>query len=67
VLLEILRGDTNIFKLNAHHTTIRPVEVPPWLPRNVMEKMVIQFQRILLEEIIAMMHRQGPAHHAYHP
>jgi hypothetical protein len=63
--LEILRGDTNNFKSNVRHTTIRPVELPPWLPHNVMEKMVIRFQRILFDEIIIMMRRQEPAHHAY--
>jgi hypothetical protein len=66
-LLDILRGNTNDFKSNAHHTTIRPVELPPWLPRNVMEKMVTRFQRILLGEVITMMRRQEPAHHAYNP
>jgi hypothetical protein len=32
-----------------------------------MEIMLIQFQRILLEEIITMMRRQEPAHRAYYP
>jgi hypothetical protein len=65
--LDILRGDTNDFQLNVHHTTIRLVELPPWLPRDVVEKMVIQFQKILLGEIITMMRRPKPTQRAYNP
>ena len=66
-LLDILRGDTNDFNVYSHHTTILPVKLPQWLPCNIAEEMVIQFQKILLGEIITMMCQQKPVTQGYDP
>lgn len=54
-LLHILRDDTNNFNVRGHHTMVYPFELPQWLPRNTVEKMVDRFESILLGEIITLM------------
>jgi len=54
-LLDILRGGATNFNVRGRHATLYPVELPRWLPRDVMEQMVIRFKKILLIEITAMM------------
>ncbi|KIM73336.1 hypothetical protein PILCRDRAFT_93097 [Piloderma croceum F 1598] len=40
-LLNILRHHGVEFHVRGHHTTVHPVELPQWLPRDVMEELVI--------------------------
>jgi len=37
------------------HPTVHEVELPPWLPRGVMEGMIKDFEDVLRREIFAMM------------
>jgi hypothetical protein len=45
------------FDVHGHHTTISPVRLPPWLPRDIMEQMVARFKHTLRQEILAMIQR----------
>jgi hypothetical protein len=67
VLLDVLRGDTDDFNVYGHRTSLLPVELPQWLPHDVVEEMVIRFQKILLGEIITMMRQQKPEAQGYDP
>ena len=56
-LLDVLKGPDdqfNRFGVRGRHPTVYPVELPPWLPRNVLEEMVTRFERILTEKISNM-------------
>jgi hypothetical protein len=53
--LSILGGDTNTFVVRGQHSTVYQVELPPWLPIEVLKAMVNQFEQILTKEIRAMM------------
>jgi hypothetical protein len=54
-LLSILRGNSDIFAVRGQHSTVYQVELPPWLPIEVVKEMVSRFEGILKEEIRAMM------------
>jgi hypothetical protein len=43
------------FGVRGCHPTVHEVELPPWLPREVMEGMVNDFEAVLRVEIFAMM------------
>jgi hypothetical protein len=43
------------FGVRGCHPTVYEVELPPWLPRDVMEGMVDDFEAVLRGEIFAMM------------
>lgn len=47
-------------KSRGCHSTIFPVQLPPWLPSSVLEEMVARFEIFLLQEITSMM-MQEPA------
>lgn len=65
-LLDVLRGTGKDLNVRGRHPTILPVQLPPWLPRNVMEEMVARFESFLLQDITSMM--QEPAkRHPSHP
>ena len=51
-LIKILRNkkSTN-FHLNGHHKTLSQVELPEWLPVQIVEKLTAQFEDILLTQI----------------
>jgi hypothetical protein len=44
-----------MFATRGQHYTVYQVELPPWLPREVLKEMVTRFEGILAEEIRAMM------------
>ena len=44
-----------MFTIRGQHSTVYQVELPPWLPIEVLKEMVTQFEGILAEEIRAMM------------
>jgi hypothetical protein len=50
-LLDILRDETDQFAVAGRHTTIYPVELPHWLPDTVLEKMLVRFNMILLDQL----------------
>ena len=54
-LLDILRGETKRFRVRGRHATLFPVELPEWLPPQVMDEMITRFQEILYDEILRMM------------
>ena len=43
------------FGVHGHHPAVCDVELPSWLPRDVMEGMVNNFEAVLRGEIFAMM------------
>jgi len=44
-----------MFIVRGQHSTVYQVELPPWLPTEVLKEMVIRFEEILTNEIRAMM------------
>ena len=38
----------------GHHNTIYPVELPQWLPSDVVKGMLAQFEQLLLDKIHTM-------------
>jgi hypothetical protein len=43
-LLEILRdGQMDTLQVQGHHSVLYDVELPPWLPINILEKMVAKY------------------------
>lgn len=63
MLLGYLRDSTAEFCLQGSHYILSLVRLPPWLPRQTVEKMVIQFQYILCQEIVFMMQQgSSPPH-----
>jgi len=63
--LHILKGCGAEFHVRGCHTTIHPVELPQWLPHEVVEELVIQFQKILLHKVMVMMKRQWQAEYDF--
>jgi hypothetical protein len=53
-LLCLLRRKANIFNVRGKHATVYPVQLPPWLPRQILVEMVDQFKGHLLENLIAI-------------
>jgi hypothetical protein len=51
----ILRGDSENYKVRGYHTTVYPVELPNWLPEDVLTKIVLEIESLLCNEIILMM------------
>jgi hypothetical protein len=54
-LLQLIGGDTDSFKVRGFHTTLYTVELPSWLPRDVVEKMVDLYGAHLRHELNRMM------------
>jgi len=44
-----------MFAVRGQHSTVYQVELPPWLPIEVLKEMVNRFEGILTDEIRAMM------------
>jgi hypothetical protein len=61
-----LSGQGKEINVRGRHPTVFPVQLPPWLPRHIMEKMVDKFEIILLQEITDMMHEPAKSH-SRHP
>ena len=53
--------------LNARgcHPMVLPMQLPPWLPRNVMEEMVARFESFLLQKITSMMQEPTKCHSSH--
>jgi hypothetical protein len=55
-LLAILSENEPLqFCLRGSHTTISPIELPRWIPNDVVSKMIEHFQKSLLQEIEIML------------
>ena len=51
-LLKILRNDDSTdFHVDGHHETLFQVELPEWLPLEIVVELTAQFEKILLEQI----------------
>jgi hypothetical protein len=53
-LLKVLRGDTAELDTRGYHTTIFPVELPAWLPPDVIRTLLGTFKIHLRQEIDTM-------------
>jgi len=61
-LLKILRTDDSTdFHVDGHHATLFQVELPVWLPLEIVVKLTAQFKKILLMQINTL-HKQHPVH-----
>jgi hypothetical protein len=63
-LIKILRNN-NEFHLDGHHETLFQVELPEWLPLEIVVKLTARFEEILLEQIETLTQRHK--RHAIHP
>jgi len=50
----MLRRLPSDFIIRGDHSTLYPVELPPWLPTDTLEKMVHLFKLYLYRELVAM-------------
>jgi hypothetical protein len=55
-------GGPTKFGVRGHHLTLSPVRLPPWLPREIVKKMVVRFQDILRHEIMFLMQDSNSPH-----
>ena len=62
-LLDILRGETNPFRVRGRHATLFPVELPEWLSPQVVDEMITRFQEILYDEILRMLKFESSDNH----
>ena len=51
------------FGICGRHPTVFAVELPPWLPHDTMEKMIIRFERFLRDQIFTMIVHQAKERH----
>jgi len=61
--LEILRDDRSGYSqyaVRSRHSTLFPIQLPPWLPRNLLEKMVNRFEALLSDKLLVKF-RDHPA------
>jgi hypothetical protein len=67
-----LKGDAADFKPHGRHTSVYPMQLPVWLPVEVMRQMVNRFKKFLCDELIIMVMKEakaterveGPTNHA---
>jgi hypothetical protein len=53
--LDILRDGKDEFLVRGHHCTAYPLELPAWLPVDVLQKMVLQSRKYLHRELSKML------------
>ena len=51
MLLQVLKGDTSNFSVRGYHNTFYPVDLPDWLPLDVVKTMVKRFENYFLAEL----------------
>ena len=63
-LLRVLRGNSKDFHVRGHHNNLTQVELPQWLPCNVVVEVTTAFEKILLREIESLQRRTkvAPSH-----
>jgi hypothetical protein len=54
-LLALLRKLPLDFVIRGDHSTLYPVELPPWLPDNIITQMLNKFEDILVKQILSRM------------
>ena len=50
-----MEGSEARFGVRGHHPTLYVVDLPPWLPHDVLVEMVDRFEKILDQQIFTMM------------
>jgi len=50
-LLDLLRDGTHTFHIDGHHHTLVQVELPIWLPLDIVVKLTAKFEKILGNQI----------------
>ncbi len=50
-----MRTDVNEFIVRGRHAVFSPVQLPFWLPSDIMEKMLDIYKHILVQQITLMM------------
>ncbi|KIM88014.1 hypothetical protein PILCRDRAFT_814691 [Piloderma croceum F 1598] len=63
-LLKVLRGNSEDFDVRGHHKNLYQVELPQWLPLDVVVNVTAEFENILLRQIRIMQRRSrhSPSH-----
>jgi len=56
-------ADFDRFGIRGHHHKMFPVDLPPWMPNDHAESMVVTFQRCLREEVDTMLMADQPKGH----
>jgi hypothetical protein len=65
-LIKLLRNDKSTdFHLDGHHKTLSQVELPEWLPVQIVEELTARFENILLTQIETLTPRRK--RHAFNP
>jgi hypothetical protein len=54
-VLRILRGKLAELQVDAYHRTLTQVELPFWLPLDIVEQVTVRFEDILRDQITIMM------------
>jgi hypothetical protein len=57
--LTLLRGETDDFKVRGRHTTVAPVDLPAWVPEEVMKEMVERFRAIVRGQVLEVVGVDG--------
>lgn len=54
-LLSILRGSSEDLAVRGGHPDLYPVEMPQWLPKDIMLKILAYVDQLLVDQVIIMM------------
>lgn len=58
-LLAVLRGDENKYSVRGCHATPYAVDLPAWLPANVLQEMIDRFRVHLRDELITLLDQEA--------
>jgi hypothetical protein len=62
--LELLRGDSENFKVRGHHAVLSPVQLPSWASDDMVKEMLCRYEKRLVEQIKIMMSPTGAGGHS---
>jgi hypothetical protein len=54
-VLELLRGDNELFIARGRHPILSSVELPAWLPRHVLPAMILKYRTYCQKQILDIM------------
>jgi len=60
--LEVLRGDSENFKVRGHHAVLSPVQLPSWASDDMVKEMLCRYKKSLVEQIKIMMSPSAGGH-----
>jgi len=60
---DIIRKGTTNFALRGYHKTLSAVELPSYLPYDVLEQLVTRFKTTLIDEITTMLNKKENQHY----